>query len=66
MTCGIPTANSHMKAFQYLKADYLSVSFNLSEIHKHLSMFLIKDETHIRDIAHIPLYNKAYLFRPLV
>ena len=46
--------------------DYLKVSFSLLVIHKCFSMFLIKDYTHITDIAYKPFYKEAYLFGPSV
>ena len=71
MTCGLTTTSSQklrrrLGILAIIKA-YLNVSFSLLVIHKHFSMILIfKDHIHIMYIAYKPLYNKAYLFRPLV
>jgi len=60
-----------MKAFQYPCYSkswdgYLNLSFSLLAIHKHFCTFLINDHVHIMDIAYKPVYNEAYLFKPLV
>ena len=43
-----------------------NVSFSLLKIHKHFSMFLIRDHTHITYAVYKPFYKEACLFRPLV